>query len=218
MDNSEKTIRVLIVDDHPVIRRGVRDILSSGGPWIRVVGEAGSGAEALRFLSENEVELVLLDVTLPDRSGIEILKDLRQVYPQVRVLVLSIHPEEQYAGRALRAGAAGYLTKESAPEELLLAIERILRGGRYVTESLAEVLSKQATGEFAEGVAPHELLSDREFEVLRLLGQGKAVSQIAEEMGVSVKTVSTYRTRILEKLGKETTAELIRYALEHRLA
>ena len=207
--------RVIVVDDHPVIRRGVRDILSDC-TRIDVVGEATSGGEAMRLVSELKPDLVLLDVTLPDRSGIEVLKDLILTYPTVRVLVLSIHPEEQYAVRALRAGASGYLTKESAPEELVKAIERVMEGGLYVTEEIAVQLAR--FGEKARNEVPaHELLSDREFEVLRLLGQGKSISQIADELELSVKTVSTYRTRILEKLGKETTADLIRYAVEHRL-
>jgi DNA-binding NarL/FixJ family response regulator len=215
MMEGEKGIRVLIVDDHPIIRRGVREILADDSK-ICVVGEAGSGSEALRVLGQLDVDFVLLDVTLPDRSGIEVLKDIRQLFPWVRVLVLSIHPEEQYAVRALRAGALGYLTKESAPEELLRAIERVIRGGKYVTANIAESLSRLASDDL-KGLAPHELLSDREFEVLRLLAQGHGVSQIAEKLGLSVKTVSTYRARILEKLGKETTAQLIRYAIDHHL-
>lgn len=208
-------VRVVIVDDHPVIRRGVRDILADN-PHLEVVAEASSGVEALHTVCEMRPDLVLLDVTLPDRTGIEVLKELKELSPQTKVLVLSIHSEEQYAVRALRAGAAGYLTKESAPEDLLRAIEAVLDGEVFVTDTIARRLTRLTSRRESPEV-PHELLSDREFEVLRLLGQGKGISQIAAEMGVSVKTVSTYRARILEKLGKESTAELIRYAVEHNL-
>ncbi|MCX7625671.1 MAG: response regulator transcription factor [Candidatus Sumerlaeaceae bacterium] len=208
-------LKIVIVDDHPVIRRGVRDILAEN-PLFEVVGEAASGLEALQRVRETRPDLVLLDVTLPDRTGIEVLKDIRDWFPQIKVLVLSIHSEEQYAVRALRAGAVGYITKESAPEDLLQAIEAVLEGDIFVTETIARKLTKLTT-RHETPETPHELLSDREFEVLRLLGQGKGISQIAAELGVSVKTVSTYRARILEKLGKESTAELIRYAVEHNL-
>ncbi len=211
----ECRLRLIIVDDHPVIRRGIRDVLSD---WegAEVVGEASSASEAMRLLGNSLPDLVLLDVTLPDRSGIELLKDIVAAYPHIKVLVLSIHPEEQYALRALRAGAWGYLTKASAPEELLNALARIAAGSRYVTESIAEKLA--TIGEHTkEDMAPHELLSDREFEVLRLLGAGRTISDIANDLGLSVKTVSTYRSRILEKLGKNSTAELVRYAIDHGL-
>jgi DNA-binding NarL/FixJ family response regulator len=153
---------------------------------------------------------------MPDRTGLEVLKDLKILYPRLKVLILSIHPEDRYALRALKAGAAGYLTKDSAPEELVGAIERVLKGGRYVSQSIAEKLTDVAQGNL-EGIALHELLSDREFEVLRLLGEGKSVSQIADELALSVKTVSTYRARICEKLRLESTADLIRYAVEYKI-
>jgi DNA-binding NarL/FixJ family response regulator len=216
MATSPKILTVVIVDDHPVIRRGVKDILSESAA-VDVVGEAASAQEAFQVIRQTKPDLVLLDVTLPDRSGIDLLKDIRASYPAVKVLVLSIHSEHLYAVRALRAGAVGYLTKDSAPEELLKALQRITAGGRYVSENVASELAKWEERKTLE-LAPHELLSDREFEVLRLLGQGKSISQIATELGVSVKTVSTYRARILEKLDKDGTADLIRYAVEHGLA
>jgi two-component system invasion response regulator UvrY len=208
-------LRAVIVDDHPVIRRGIRDILTECES-VEVVAEASTGAEAMKVVGEAAPDLLLLDVTLPDRSGIELLRDLLALHPKLKVLVLSIHPEEHYAVRALRAGARGYLTKDSAPEELVSAIARVTAGGRYVSEEIARQLAKWGEHQYGE-LPPHELLSDREFEVLRMIGGGKSVSQIAGELGVSVKTVSTYRTRILEKLGMESTAELIRYAVDHGL-
>jgi DNA-binding NarL/FixJ family response regulator len=155
----------------------------------------------------------MLDITMPGRNGLEALRDIKAEKPEVAVLMLSIHPEDQYAIRALKCGASGYLTKESAPEELVRAIQKVVNGGRYVTESLAERLADQVGG--GGGITPHEQLSDREFEVLRKIGQWIPVSQIATEMSLSVKTISTYRTRILDKLGLKTTADLIRYVQEN---
>jgi DNA-binding NarL/FixJ family response regulator len=207
-------MRVLIVDDHPVIRRGLKDILSEQKE-IEVCAEAGNAAEALELARKNKPDIVLMDITMPGRSGVEALQDIKREFPHMPVLMLSIHPEDQYALRSLKAGASGYLTKESAPDELMKAIAKAVAGGRYVTESLAERLAMEVGGH--GGREPHELLSDREYEVLRQIGRGKSVSQIAEEMSLSVKTVSTYRSRILEKLDLEHTADLIRYALERKL-
>jgi DNA-binding NarL/FixJ family response regulator len=210
-----KLIRVLIADDHPVIRRGLRDILAES-PGLVVGGEAANAAEAIAEARTGSYDVVLLDITMPGRSGIDALRDLKQDFPALPVLMLSIHPEDQYALRALKAGASGYLSKESAPEELVSAIQKVVAGGRYITASLAERLAVEFGGR-AAGQAPHEVLSDREYEVLCHIGRGKTVSQIAEEMSLSVKTISTYRTRILEKLGMEHTADLIRYAIEQKL-
>ena len=206
--------RVLIVDDHPVIRRGLREILTEHDDT-EVCAEAGNAAEALELVRKERPDIVLMDITMPGRSGIEALQDIKREFPALPVLMLSIHPEDQYALRALKAGASGYLTKESAPDELMKAITKAVAGGRYVTETLAERLAMDVGGN--AGREPHELLSDREYEVLRHIGRGKPVSLIAEEMSLSVKTVSTYRSRILEKLALEHTADLIRYALEHKL-
>lgn len=207
-------IRVTVADDHPVIRRGLKEILSEQEDIV-IAGEAASAAQVLELVRKEPCDVVLLDITMPGRSGLEALRDIRQEFPKLPVLMLSIHPEDQYALRSLKAGASGYLTKESAPEELLKAIHKVVQGGRYVSSSLAERLAVEFGGQ--GGREPHELLSDREFEVLCMIGRGKPVSQIADEMSLSVKTVSTYRTRILEKLTLEHTADLIRYALEHHL-
>jgi len=215
MEASVSKIRIVVADDHPVIRRGVCGILSEK-ECFEVVAEASNALEVLAAVKEHKPDLLLLDVTMPDRTGLEVLKDLKILYPRLKVLILSIHPEDRYALRALKAGAAGYLTKDSAPEELVGAIERVLKGGRYVSQSIAEKLTDVAQGNL-EGIALHELLSDREFEVLRLLGEGKSVSQIADELALSVKTVSTYRARICEKLRLESTADLIRYAVEYKI-
>lgn len=207
-------IHVLIVDDHPVIRRGLRDILEvqSG---MHVDGEASNGEEALALIQRQSWDVVLLDVTMPGRNGLEVLRDIHEQYPALPVLMLSLHPEDHYAMRALKAGASGYLTKDSTPEELVSAIQRVLQGKRYITPTLAERLANEVGA--GGGRNPHELLSDREFQVLCQLGQLKTVTQIAEAMSLSVKTISTYRARILEKLGMKQTADLIRYAREHRL-
>ena len=207
-------IRVLIADDHEVVRRGVRQILSEDSDMI-AAGEASTGREALETVRENDYDVVLLDIALPDISGLVVLKQLRKLKPELQVLMLTIHPEEQYAVRALKVGAAGYLTKESAPDELIAAIRKVSQGGKYVTRSLSERLAGQLGEE--EEKASHEALSDREYQVMCLLALGKTVTEIAPELSLSAKTVSTYRARVLEKLDLKNTAEIIRYALEHGL-
>jgi DNA-binding NarL/FixJ family response regulator len=207
-------IRLLIADDHAVVRRGLKEILTAESDMV-LVGEARSGPELLALARKERVDVVVLDITMPGRSGLEVLKELRQELPRVRILVLSMHPEDQYAVRALRAGAAGYLTKESAPDELVKAIRRIVAGGRYVSASLAEHLALGLSDEAER--SPHERLSDREYQVLCLLASGKSVSDVAEELALSVKTVSTYRARILEKMNLKNNAELTRYAIENHL-
>ena len=207
-------IRVLITDDHPVIRRGLREILSERDD-MEVGGEASNAAEALALVQKGKWDVVLMDITMPGRSGLDALRDIKELRPQLPVLLLSIHPEDQYALRALKAGASGYLTKESAPEELVNAILKVVAGGRYVSASFAERLAEEVGGH--GGRLPHETLSDREYEVLCHIGRGKSVSQIAQEMSLSVKTVSTYRTRLLEKLNLATTPEIMRYAIDHNL-
>lgn len=207
-------IRVLAVDDHQIVREGVKRLLAES-PDIRVIAEARSGAEALAQLAREPADVVLLDVAMPGTSFVETLRELRERHPKSRVIVLSGHAEEEYAVRALKAGASGYVTKEHSSEELIAAIRKAHAGGTYVSASLAEQLARSVGGR-TDGPA-HEALSDRELEVLRLLGQGRSVKEIAGALDLSSKTVSTYRTRMLEKLGLKTTADLIRYAVEHAL-
>ncbi|MCI0577466.1 MAG: response regulator transcription factor [Chloroflexi bacterium] len=207
-------IRVLVADDHAVVRRGVREILEEE-PLLAVAGEASSGRDVLRAVREEEYDLVLLDVALPDMNGLEVLHQLRTIKPTLKVLILSMYPEHQYAIRALRAGAAGYLTKESAPDELVAAVQRVSQGGKYVSRELAEMMAEFLAN---EGEAlPHSFLSDREYQVMVLLAKGKTVSEIAGELSLSVKTVSTYRHRVLTKLHLQSTADIIRYAFQHGL-
>jgi len=207
-------IRLLIADDHPIVRAGLRRIVEDDRSMV-VTAEAASGNEALAALRQSAADVVLLDVTMPGGSFTDTLHRLRDEHPTVKVLVLSVHPEDQWAVRALRGGESGYLTKDHSPEQLLDAVRRVYRGGRYVSPTLAERLAAQLGPGF-DG-APHELLSDREFEVLRALGTGLSVKEIAQLMGLSPKTVSTYRTRLMEKMGLTNTADLVRYASTHGL-
>ena len=206
-------IRIIIVDDHPVVRRGLKQILHEE-PDVKVVGEAESAQEALKIIRTIDCDAVVLDISLPGASGVEILKQLKYEYKKLPVLILSVHPEEQYAVRVMKAGASGYLTKESAPEELVKAIRKIISGGKYISSSFAERLIMDID---ASGKPRHEKLSDREFEIMRMIAQGKAIKKIAEELYLSEKTVSTYRTRLLEKMNMTTNAEIISYALENEL-
>ena len=207
-------IRVAIADDHPIVREGLRRIVSEDG-GISVVGEASSAVELFRLLGSAPIDVVLLDVSMPGNTFVDTLKDLRRVHPSVKVLVISAHPEDQWAMRSLQAGAAGYLTKDHSPEQLVLAIRRVARGGKYVSETMAERLAGMVDSGRAR--APHETLSDREFEVLRALGSGMMVKDVAAQLRLSAKTVSTYRTRLLEKMGLKTKADLVRYVVTHNL-
>jgi len=207
-------IRVAIADDQPIVREGLRRIVSDDG-GISVPGEASSAVELFRLLKSTAVDVVLLDVSMPGATFIETLQDLRREHPSIKVLVISAHPEDQWAMRSLQAGAAGYLTKDHSPEQLVHAIRRVARGGRYVSESMAERLAGMVDGGLAR--APHEQLSDREFEVLRTLGSGMMVKDVAAQLRQSSKTVSTYRTRLLEKMGLESKADLVRYVVAHGL-
>ena len=207
-------IRILIADDHPIVRQGLRRIMEADTGLV-ISGEAGDVASLLSTLDTTPTDLVLLDVSMPGGHFLETLRDLRTRHPSVRVLVLSVHPEDQWAVRALKAGASGYLTKDHSPDQLLGAIRRVYRGGKYVSPTLAEHLAQHLEGDGQR--APHELLSDREFEVMRRLGSGLTVSQIASELSLSAKTVSTYRTRILEKMAVATNADLVRYAARYGL-
>ncbi|OGO35686.1 MAG: DNA-binding response regulator [Chloroflexi bacterium RBG_16_56_8] len=207
-------INVLIVDDHALIREGVKKTLS-GETDMAVVGEANDVMELFKQLERVRVNVVLLDITMPGESGLDALKELHQKYPQVPVLVLSFHPEHRFAIRALKTGASGYITKASATEELVQAVRKIASGGKYVSAALAEQLASELTDE--RGRPPHETLSDREFQVMRLFAEGKKSSEIAAALSVSVSTVNTYRMRILEKMKMQSNVELARYAFEHGL-
>ena len=208
-------IRVLVSDDHAVLRTGVTKILMHGLEGV-VCGEAGNAEEILEQVQNHEWDLVILDINMPGRSGIEVLREIRRLRPGLPVLVLSMHAEDQYGKRVLRTGASGFMNKNVAPEELIKAVHKVLSGGRYVSPALAEKLAFDLTSANA-GQAAHEALSEREFEVLRLIASGKTVSEIAETIHLSVATVSTYRARILLKMNMTTTVELIRYGLENRL-
>ncbi len=203
-------MRLLLVDDHAVVRRGVRAILEDSLPDI-AVREASNGDEALALLAES-FDAVVLDLAMPGRDGLDLLAEIKHRHPKLPVLIMSLYSEEQFAVRALRAGAAGYLTKSMAPEQLITAVTKVLRGGRYISESLAERLAAELVEHAPE--SPHDRLSDRELDVMRGLAAGRSVSEIAAQMHLSVKTVSTYRARLLEKMGMSTNAELTRYALD----
>ncbi|MDD3717578.1 MAG: response regulator transcription factor [Actinomycetota bacterium] len=207
-------IRVLIVDDHPVVRKGLLQILMEE-PDIAPAVEAETAAEMLRLVREEEWDMIVLDITLPDRSGLEALKDVKAMRPSLPVLILSMHPEDQYALRVLRAGAAGYMSKDSASEELVNAVRKVVGGGRYVSPSMAEKLAAVIGSDYEK--PPHENLSDREFQVMCMIASGKRLKEVAEELCLSVKTVSTYRARILEKMGMENNAELTYYAIKNGL-
>ena len=207
-------IKVLITDDHAVVRRGLKQILADQ-PDMAVLGEAQNAREALQLLRQQSWDVLVLDLALPDRSGLEVLGEVRQRYPRLPVLVLSVHPEEQFAVRVLKAGAAGYLPKEGAPEELVQALRKVQAGGRYVSASLAERLALSLQNGGPE--PPHERLSDREYQVLCLIASGRTVGEIADRLVLSVKTVSTYRARLLDKMGLRTNAELTCYAVRNRL-
>ena len=207
-------MRILIADDHAVFRRGLAETL--GEAFSRVTfGEAKTAQETLEHVRRQDWDVVILDISMPGKSGLDILDDLHRLRLKLPVLLLSMHPECQYARRSLKSGAAGYLTKESVPEELKEAVRRVQAGGRYVSATLAETLAFDLRR--APDTPVHELLSDREFQVLRMIASGRTVKQIADEIALSVKTISTYRARILLKTGMKTTAELIRYALQTHL-
>jgi len=207
-------MKILITDDHAVLRRGLKQILEDGFGKIQF-GEAANASEAIAAVTSDNWDLVVLDITMPGRSGLDALKEIKALKPQTRVIVLSVHSEDQFAVRVLKAGASGFLNKDSAPEELVKAVRKVLAGGRYVSASLAEKLAVHL--DHPSDQLPHQQLSDREFQVLRMIGSGKTVSEIAEELSLSGKTVSTYRARILEKMGLHTNAELTRYAFENKL-
>jgi DNA-binding NarL/FixJ family response regulator len=207
-------IRTFIADDHVIVRRGLRQIVAET-PEIVIADEAGTGQEALHKILNNQYDVVLLDISMPDINGLDVLKEIKQQKPETRILILSMHPEEQFAIRALKAGASGYLTKDSAPAELVSAIKKVANGGRYVTESLAEQLASQLTDDFDR--EPHETLTDREYQIMQMIASGVSIQEIAEELFLSTSTVYTYRTRILRKLQLKNNAALIRYATDNKL-
>lgn len=208
-------IRVLIADDHAIVRQGLKQIIEESGE-MRVVAEADSGSSALRKLRETECDAVLLDISMPDMSGIDVLKLIHVEKPHLPILILSIYSEDQYAMRLLKAGAAGYMTKESAPSEVVRALLRVAGGKKYISPAVAEILANEIGAD--EEKLPHQTLSDREYQIFLLLASAQTVSEIAETLSLSVKTVSTYRSRILEKMHLSNNAELMRYAVDKQLS
>lgn len=207
-------IKVIIADDHPVVRRGLKQILADELD-ITAVGEANNSQELLKLLCDQHCDVVVLDITMPGRDGLEALKEIRRERPKLPVLVLSIHPEDQFGLRVLKAGAAGYMTKETAPDELVKAIRKVFAGGKYLSPTLAEKIAFDLDRDTLK--PPHTTLSDREYAVMCLLASGKTVSEVSRELSLSVKTVSTHRTRILDKMRMKTNAELTHYAIKNRL-
>ncbi len=211
----EKTaIKILLADDHTIVREGLKQILAET-PDMVVVDEAKNGQEVLDKIQQNEHDVVLLDISMPGRSGLDVLKQIKSERPKTAVLVLSMYSEEQYALRALKAGASGYLTKESAPDKLIEAIRKVSEGRKYISPSVAEKLAFNL--ELGEEKPPHESLSDREYQVMCMIASGKTVKEIASDLALSVKTISTYRTRILEKMGLRNNSALTHYAVQNRL-
>ena len=207
-------LRILITDDHAVVRRGLEQVLEEEFDKV-VFGEAQNTREMIEHLQKKTWDVVILDITLPGRSGLEVLEELKLTHPNLPVLVLSMHPEDQYGIRVLKSGASGYMTKESAPDEIVMAIKKILRGGKYISPALAERLASNLGVDREKPL--HEALSDREYEVMVMICAGKILKEIAQKLDLSIKTVSTYRSRILKKMKMENNAELIRYAIKNQL-
>lgn len=212
--DARQDARIFIVDDHQLMREGLKTVLGSES-GIAIVGEAGSYGEMMDKLPKKGVEIVILDLSLPDKNGLEVIKDLRERFPRIKILILSMHPEERFGVRALKAGAAGYVNKQMAATELMKALEKIKGGGKYVSPELAEQLIAQIDDEKPE--FPHKNLSDREFEIFQMIAAGKAAAQIAKQLSLSINTITTYRLRILRKMNLKKNADLVRYALEHHL-
>jgi two-component system, NarL family, invasion response regulator UvrY len=207
-------LKILIADDHAIVREGLKQILAETADMV-VAGEASNGQEVLELVRKADFDLVLLDLAMPEKDGLDALKELKQEKPHLPVLVLSIYPEEQYAVRVLKAGASGYLTKESAPDELIAAIRKVSQKGKYVSQSLGEKLASYLTADPDQPA--HELLSDREYRVMLMIASGKTVTEVAEALFLSVKTISTYRVRALRKMGMKNNAEFAYYAIKHGL-
>lgn len=208
------SIRVLIADDHPIVREGISKILGANAD-MRVVGEAASGLEALRMITTCQPDVVLVDISMPGMSGIELIGRIRAEHPRLPLLVLSMHKEEQFAVRALKGGAAGYLTKDCAPEQLAAAIRKIVAGGKYITPAVADALAAAIVPTQMD--TPHKLLSNREFQIFRMLASGQSVNEIANVLSLSANTVSTHKRRLMNKLGVDNNAGLVRYAINHQL-
>jgi DNA-binding NarL/FixJ family response regulator len=207
-------MKILIADDHSVVRQGLKQILKDEFPKVEL-GEAADSQSAIDLVWKQDWDFVILDIAMPGRSGLDVLKELKKARPKLPVLILSAHPEDQFAVRVLKAGAEGYMTKETATEELVKAVKKILAGGKYVSTQLAEKLASDLHSP-TDGL-PHERLSDREYQVLCMIGTGKMVKEIATDLSLSVKTISTYRTRILEKMKVRTNAEIVQYVVQHGL-
>jgi two-component system invasion response regulator UvrY len=207
-------IRILVADDHPIIRQGLRQIIAAE-PDMEIIGEAVDGSSALSLARTIEHDLVLLDLSMPEANGLEVLKQLKRERPKVPVLILTMHDEHQFAIRALKSRASGYVMKDTMPAELVSAIRKVAAGGRYLSHSLAEHVAEYLDGRSER--PPHELLSDREYQVFRLIASGKTTRQIAQQLGLSMKTVATYRARIFEKMQMKTPAEVAAYVVRHRL-
>ncbi len=207
-------INILIVDDHAIVREGLNRIIAAEKD-MKVAGMAKDGNEVIRVMLDSDIDVVVLDISMPGKSGLDLIKDLKQVQPMVKILMLSMYPEERFAMRSIKAGASGYLTKEMAPEEIVNAIRTIYSGRKYITPALADIIAEELQNPSEK--VPHELLSDREFEVLCMLAIGKPVVEIAASLSLSESTVSTYRMRILQKMGLKTNSDLIHYGIEHGL-
>jgi two-component system, NarL family, invasion response regulator UvrY len=208
-------MKIIIADDHALIRKGLKEILQPVKGLV-LLDEAENGSELLLKISQNDYDIVVLDISMPGKSGLDVLKDIRRLQPDLPVLILSVYPEEQYAIRVLKAGASGYMTKDSAPDDLVNAIKKIVSGGKYISPSLAEILASEVkSGGTIKQL--HENLSDREFQVMKMIAAGKTIKEISEELFLSPKTVSTYRTRIYEKMKFSSKAELTGYAIKNQL-
>lgn len=207
-------IKILIADDHPIVRRGIKQILLDTSDFF-AIDEAQDGREVLSKISKEDYDIILLDLSMPGENGVEIIKHIRSIAPHQKILVLSMQPEKHYAMRALRAGASGYITKKSAPDDLVSAIRKVNNGGRYISASVGEMLAFRLDDDIKQ--SPHELLSDREFEVLCQIASGKTIAEIANDLSLSTKSVSTYRTRILEKMDMKTNVELANYVYQNKL-
>lgn len=207
-------IKVLIADDHILIREGFKKIIGKELD-LTVIGEAENAEEALQIIREEECDVAVLDISMPGKTGLDLIRDLKEIMPHIKILILSMHPEDRFAVRALKAGASGYLTKESAPDELVKAIRKVADGRKYVSPNLAEQLAFEITGNGEK--QPHELLSDREFQIFRMIAIGKKISEIADELYLSKSTVNTYRSRIFEKMNLQSNSELVHYAIRNKL-